>query len=351
MSSSEVDIEADPDSDTEIDADPDSDVNIGTANTMRERSNESRIKLWAVLGANRLVVTTLLAVGVFVAFVLAGTLVYPPFASVVTAADTIETMFSTMLGAIITGTTLVVTISQLVISQENGPLGEQHARMSETMDFREYTQELIGQPTPADPSAFLRAIINATERRAKALRGSIADSDNDQLRAEVDEFTDSVTGNSEEVRDELDGAKFGSFDVLFAALNYNYGWKIFQVERMVDDTPTASPRRTARCSRSCGRRSRCSGRHANTSRRCTSSGRSSTSHSSSSTSPCQRWSLPAARSRSSAAARSPARCSGCRTSCWSSPARSPSPCFPSSCSSRTSSGSRRSQSGRSPSAR
>ncbi|MBN1514186.1 MAG: hypothetical protein JXB13_19375, partial [Phycisphaerae bacterium] len=35
--------------------------------------------------------------------------------------DTIETIFSTMLGAIITGTTLVVTISQLVISQENGP--------------------------------------------------------------------------------------------------------------------------------------------------------------------------------------------------------------------------------------
>ncbi|WP_049900253.1 hypothetical protein [Halococcus agarilyticus] len=235
MSSSEVDIEADPDSDTEIDADPDEDISIGTADTMRERSDESRLKLWAVLGANRLVVTALLAIGVFVTFVLAGTLVYPPFASVATSADTIETMFSTMLGAIITGTTLVVTISQLVISQENGPLGEQHARMSDTMDFREYTKELIGQPTPADPSAFLRAIVNATERRAKALRGSIAESDNDQLRAEVDEFTDSVTGNANEVRDELDGATFGSFDVLFAALNYNYGWKIFQVERMADD--------------------------------------------------------------------------------------------------------------------
>jgi hypothetical protein len=44
-----------------------------------------------------------------------------------------------------------------------------------------------------------------------------------------------VTGNSEEVRDELDGAKFGSFDVLFAALNYNYGWKIYQVERLLND--------------------------------------------------------------------------------------------------------------------
>ena len=236
MSSSRVDIEADPDSDTEISADPDSDVDISTANTMRERANESRLKLWIALGANRLAVTAMLALAVFVAFVLAGTLVYPPFQSIVTSADTIETLFSTLLGSIITtGTTLVVTISQLVISQENGPLGEQHARMSDTMDFREYTQELIGQPTPADPSAFLRTIVNATERRAKALRGSISEGGNAQLRAEVDEFTESVTGNAEEVRNELDGATFGSFDVLFAALNYNYGWKIFQVERMVDD--------------------------------------------------------------------------------------------------------------------
>ena len=235
MSSSEVDIEADPDSDTEIDADPDSDVNIGTANTMRERSNESRIKLWAVLGANRLVVTTLLAVGVFVAFVLAGTLVYPPFASVVTAADTIETMFSTMIGAIITGATLVVTIGQLVLSQENGPLGDQRDRMENSMDFRDYTEELIGSPSPADPSEFLRQLVFVAELRAKALRDGVADNDNDQLRAEVDEFTDSLVGNAELVIDQLEDATFGNFSVLFAALNFNYGWKIFQVERIANE--------------------------------------------------------------------------------------------------------------------
>jgi len=304
MSSSRVDIEADPDSDTEISADPDSDVDISTANTMRERANESRLKLWIALGANRLAVTAMLALAVFVAFVLAGTLVYPPFQSIVTSADTIETLFSTLLGSIITGTTLVVTISQLVISQENGPLGEQHARMSDTMDFREYTQELIGQPTPADPSAFLRTIVNATERRAKALRGSISEGGNAQLRAEVDEFTESVTGNAEEVRNELDGATFGSFDVLFAALNYNYGWKIFQVERMVDDHADSLSERTVPSSRSYGRRSRCSVPHASTSRRSFSSGRSSTSHSSFSTSRCPRWSSPAACSRSSTGVRS-----------------------------------------------
>ncbi len=233
--STRSDPDIDADSDTDTDLDTDQDVGISTANTMRERANESRIKLWVMLSANRLVVTALLAGIVFVAFVVLGTVIYPPFPSIVEGTSTLKYMFSQMIGAIITATTLVVTISQLVISQENGPLGEQRGRMSNTMDFREYTQELIGRPTPADPSAFLRALVNATQQRASALRDTIEGNRNDQLRAEVDEFTESVIGNAEEVRSELEGATFGSFDVLFAALNYNYGWKVFQVERIEDD--------------------------------------------------------------------------------------------------------------------
>lgn len=230
-----TDVGVDPEAETDIDTGIDPDVDISTANTMRERANESRIKLWVMLGANRLLITALLALFVFAAFVGLGVFVYPPFEASLRSADTIETMFSTMIGAIVTATTLVLTISQLVISQENGPLGEQHARMSDTMDFRSYTRDLIGQPMPADPSMFLRVVIDAARRRAEALRSAVADNDDDQLRAEVDEFTQSIVGNAEEVDEELEGATFGEFDVLFAALNFNYGWKLFQVERIGDD--------------------------------------------------------------------------------------------------------------------
>lgn len=228
-----TDIEAEAEGETEIETEADAD--IGTADTMRERADESWIKLWVMLGANRLLITAMLALVVFVSLVVIGTLLYPSLRPDLQSGDTIETVFSSMLGAIITGTTLVLTISQLVISQENGPLGDQHERMSSTMDFRDYTSELIGRPMPVDPSAFLRHIVNATERRADALRDAVTGNDDDQLRAEVGEFTDSLTGNAGEVREELDGATFGEFDVLFAALNYNYGWKIFQAERLVHE--------------------------------------------------------------------------------------------------------------------
>ncbi|WP_122090476.1 cytochrome P450 family protein [Halalkalicoccus subterraneus] len=229
------DIDADAETETEIESEYDSD--IGTANTMQARSSESRIKLWATMKADRLLITALLAIGFFVGFVVIGHLFVPNFASTLRSDSMISYMFSTMISAIITGTTLIVTISQIVISQENGPLGDQRERMSNTMDFRDYTEEMIGSPSPADPSAFLRQIISATDRRAKTLRDAITDNGNDELRAEVDEFTESLIENAEEVRQELNGATFGSFEVLNAALNYNYGIKIFQVERIANDYP------------------------------------------------------------------------------------------------------------------
>lgn len=218
--------------DGDANSDVDTDIDVSTANTMRERAGENRLKIWLLLAANRLYVTAVLALAVFVIFVVLVTILPPPLVPQLSSGDTIETMFSAMLGAIITGVTLVVTIGQLVLSQENGPLGDQRDRMENSMDVRDYAEELIGAPSPADPSAFLRELVEVAEQRANAVRDGLSKIDSDQLQWEIDEFTESVIGNSETVREQLDGAKFGSFDVLFAALNFNYGWKIYQVERL-----------------------------------------------------------------------------------------------------------------------
>ncbi|NHX35957.1 MULTISPECIES: hypothetical protein [Halolamina] len=224
-------VDAEAGSGTELETSGDTD--ISTANTMRERADESRLKLYVILSANRLVVTAALGLLLFATFVAIGSV--GGFYENLNTGDTKATIFSTMLGAIITGTTLIVTISQLVISQENGPLGDQHARMSNTMDFRNYMSDMVEEPVPVDPSAFLQELVNETKERAETLRGSVSGSDDNDLRAEVDEFTDSVTGNADAVQEELDGARFGSFDVLYGALNFNYSWKIFQVERIADE--------------------------------------------------------------------------------------------------------------------
>ncbi|ELY65768.1 hypothetical protein [Natronococcus jeotgali] len=207
---------------------------ISTADTMRKRADESRIKLWLLIGANRQVITGVLA-GTFFGLFMLGSLLDPTLADMLQDRAVIESLYAQMIGALITGVTLVVTISQLIISQENGPLGEQRARMSETMDFRDYIKELTDKPAPADPSAFLREIIDATQGRAETLEERIESADNRDLKDEVKEFVDSITGNAETVREELDGATFGTFDVVHASMDYNYSWNIFQIERLVAD--------------------------------------------------------------------------------------------------------------------
>jgi len=212
---------------------------IGTADTMRGRENASGIRLLVLLRLNRLVLTGLLAVVVFVAFVAVVTLLSPNFVAQVRSGDLIDTMFSSMITAIVTGSTIVVSVGQLVISQEDGPLGDQRRRMSATLDFREYTDELLGGTTPADPSAFLRSIVDLTAERTRLLRERLLDNTDEQLRTEADEFTDSVVGNATEVSDQLEGASFGTFDVLFAALNFNYSWKLFQIDRISNEHAAA----------------------------------------------------------------------------------------------------------------
>ncbi|MFC4360084.1 hypothetical protein ACFO0N_19215 [Halobium salinum] len=211
-----------------------SDSDVGTKNTMRGRVDASRAKMWVLLGANRLLLAAGFALFVYGAFLLVSVFIAPNLQAEIRSADTIETLFSTMLSVIVTGTTLVITINQLVISQENGPLGDQRKRMSDAMDFRTYSSELFDEAPPSDPNEFLYRLVDVSHERALALRRLVAgDAGNDDdLREQVDEFVDSLEGNAEEVKEELQDAKFGDFKVLTAALNFNYSWKIYQVERL-----------------------------------------------------------------------------------------------------------------------
>ncbi|SDF39315.1 hypothetical protein SAMN04488067_10445 [Halorubrum xinjiangense] len=213
-----------------------------TADTMRERAGENRAKLWLLLRADRLVVVAVLTLAIFVVFVAVAVGLSPSLAEKVGASDPIETLFASMITAIVTGATLVVTIGQLVLTGENGPLGDQQERMDATLAVRDDIAALTGAPTPTDPAAFLDAILGAAAERAEELRDSVNDrgaggdrSDRAALREDVDDLAEGVIENATAVRGQLDGAEFGSFDVVFAALNFDYGPKMAGVERLVAD--------------------------------------------------------------------------------------------------------------------
>ncbi len=205
----------------------------GAADTMRERSGESTAKLWLLLTADRLAVTAVLGLVVFLAFVALVAVIEPPLVPQLRSGSAIETLFSTMLNAVALVTTLTVTIGQVVLSQENGPLGDQHRRMTDAMAVRSYVGEVIGKPSPADPSAFLRELVVACEARARDLRDAASGSADRRFAQDADELAASIIGNAETVEGQLTGLSFGSFDVISAALDFNYGRKIYAVEQLV----------------------------------------------------------------------------------------------------------------------
>lgn len=205
---------------------------FSTDDTLRERTDVNEYWFWLLLEANRWVVAGGLAVLVFLVFMLWGVMKPVSLHSTMQSSDMVETVFAGLVGAIITGTTLVVTINQLVLSQEIGSLGSQRSRMDATMDFRQNTDTLLGMTTPAYPAAYLHALVETSEQRANSLRDTLSESEHTELREKVDEYVDDLIENADHARDHLEDSDFGTFDVLSPALDYNYDEKMHDVRRL-----------------------------------------------------------------------------------------------------------------------
>lgn len=201
-------------------------------NTLRERADQSQFKLWVFLEADRWVVTGFLVGVVFLTFAGVGYL-FPGAGTAIQSGDSVDTLFQGFLTATITGVTLVLTLNQLVLSQELGAVGDQRERMDGAMEFRDDAAEAMRAPvSPARPAQFLRALVEVSADRATDLRDAVSGAVDDELVADVESLTDSLTENARGVSEGLDGAHFGDFDVISSALNFNYSWKLFAARRI-----------------------------------------------------------------------------------------------------------------------
>lgn len=198
------------------------------------------VRTWFLLHGSRSTVTALLLVLTLTILVGASLLPQVDLVAAMEASDPVETLFQALVGSIITGVTLVVTISQLVLSQELGPLRDQQQRMDGAMGFRERVAELLGVPeAPPEPSAFLRAMTLKVDELARDVaahaREQLDGDDLDDRPAweEIADYAELVHDVTGEVADDLDGAQFGTFAVVAAALNLNYSWRIYLGRRLL----------------------------------------------------------------------------------------------------------------------
>ncbi len=201
--------------------------------TMRSRVPGNRLKLWLLLEANRWVFAGVVLAGLFLVFVVMGHFDPVSLGSALTSTDPIDTLFQALTTAIITGVTLVVTINQLVLSQELGPLGDQRDRMEGALSFRQdLASTLSAGVVPAEPSAFLKLFVDATADRSETLATVASESSDPQVRDEIQSLTEEIRQNADGVSQQLEDAQFGTFAVVSAALNFNYSVKIHEARRI-----------------------------------------------------------------------------------------------------------------------
>ena len=209
---------------------------------MRERVPGSRWRLWLLLGADRRVLTGLILGIVFLVLVGLDQHSSVQLRSLMAGSDPVETLFQALVTAIITGVTLVVTLSQLVLSQELGAAGDQADRMDGAMEFRRDVESRIeSDVSPPDPASFLQSIVEAAGREGAALAETVGRNDDGGIAA----FADDLVADGDAVASDLDGAQFGTFEVVYAALNFDYAGKIYEARRLranadVDDAVDAA---------------------------------------------------------------------------------------------------------------
>jgi len=200
---------------------------------MGGRIEGSSWRVWLLLTADRWRVAALFSATIFAAIVMTSFLDVTPMRVVIENQTALWWVFSPLVGAVITGVTLVATFTQLVLSQELGPIGDQRSRMNGAVEFREDVDSWLDvSPTPPDPSSFLEALLDGVEEYAQNLQSASENCDDETARKRVSEFAETLTDHARTVGAGLEDATFGDFDVLHSALDFNYSWKMYEAKKL-----------------------------------------------------------------------------------------------------------------------
>ncbi|WP_232688741.1 hypothetical protein [Halobacterium zhouii] len=188
---------------------------------------ENPLVRWFLLTGRRFSVMVALMVLVFVVLIGLSFVLPVEMRRLLTETSTGITLFSSLLSGAILLVSIVVSINSVVLSQEMTDLEDQEQRITASLDYHRRIEGFIqADITPARPADFLQAVMYAVATQVYDLEVIAQDSDNEAFRAEVEEFADYVARDLRQSRSTLGTAKFGTFKVLLAGLNYNYSGQL-----------------------------------------------------------------------------------------------------------------------------
>ncbi|MFP9190221.1 hypothetical protein [Natronosalvus vescus] len=176
-----------------------------------------RVREWVLIDANRLFLALSLSAGAFVLFIALDAFGFIAF----TNDDSVTRLAGGMVAGTFSLVTIVVSINQLILSQEFSSAGRAADRIEEVTTFRSDVADAIDAPiAPGTPSQLLGALTDRIHQRTDSLRGHADDTD-ENARSELERYIDAVEDSIERVDDTLSTAAFGTFDAVSATIEYD----------------------------------------------------------------------------------------------------------------------------------
>lgn len=198
---------------------------------------------WFLLTGDRRVVVVTLLCSVYLALLPVGLFAPGTVNPLLAERGSVAALLNTLLSGVILLVSIVVSVASLVVSQELSPVGRQRERIEQSREFRRQTEEVLDREvSPAEPAAFLRAITRAVLTKAQAFDDAVSgrpgghpgvdEAVEGDLQSEVDAFLETVAADTERVNRTLRSAEFGTFELLLAAMEYDYAQQLYALRRL-----------------------------------------------------------------------------------------------------------------------
>lgn len=202
-----------------------------------EPRDRNRVLEWIVVEGSRLLLTIIISVGIFALFLILNWLEVIAF----TEQGAVTRMASGMIAGSMSLVTLVVSVNQLILSQEFSPVGKHRDQFSGVMEFRRSIEQQAAIPrTPMEPTAILEVVAETIRTNAGRLADSVAEGPNEAYRQQVTQYARSVEDNAQWVDQSLDPSRTDAFEALSVAIAYDDGWQISTARYLRNSAPELS---------------------------------------------------------------------------------------------------------------
>lgn len=200
---------------------------MGQIERLRQYIGNNRLVWWFIYGGNRLAVTAGLLVAAFVVYFVLGSL------DIFFLPDNrLMWLLSGLVGGLLSLVTLVLTVNQLVLSQQFDSMGDLNDRLEQMIDFREQVEGTTETDVmPVQPGEFIADLLAALSDRAQELGEGASEYDNDQLADEIDQYVTDLTEQTNQIHEEVENVG-GTFAVLLTILDYNNSRHFYTARRL-----------------------------------------------------------------------------------------------------------------------